>query len=161
MSLHRRFAFYDQIHTTGMDIKHALNARAALTLGKDMTFRDLAQGAFRMRGIGEGQTVACANCEGTGEVVCINCQGSGLTVPDDFIRKLGGSEVGFSEDDYIGLFDEVKFPTIVNVDASDPMERVRTKAAAEVAAQTVAPAAAPAAKADDAAEPVDFTGGMG
>ena len=52
-----RFAFYDQIHTTGMDIKHALNAKAALTLGKDMVFRDLAQGAFRMRGIGAGQTV--------------------------------------------------------------------------------------------------------
>ena len=29
----RRFAFYDQIHTTGMDIKHVVNARAALTLG--------------------------------------------------------------------------------------------------------------------------------
>ena len=57
VSVEKRFAFYDQIHTTGMDIKHALNARAALTLGKDMVFRDLAQGAFRMRGIGEGQTV--------------------------------------------------------------------------------------------------------
>ena len=44
-----------QIHTTGMDIKHTLNARAACTLGKDMVFRDLAQGAFRMRGIGAGQ----------------------------------------------------------------------------------------------------------
>lgn len=52
-----RFVFYDQIHTTGMDIKHAPNARAALTVGKDMVFRDLAQGAFRMRGIGAGQTV--------------------------------------------------------------------------------------------------------
>lgn len=58
ISIDQRFAFYDQIHTTGMDIKHALNARAAVTLGKDMTFRDLAQGAFRMRGIGEGQTVS-------------------------------------------------------------------------------------------------------
>jgi hypothetical protein len=28
-----------------------------VTLGKDMVFRDLAQGAFRMRGIGEGQTI--------------------------------------------------------------------------------------------------------
>jgi len=55
--LESRFAFYDHIHTTGMDIKHALSARAALTLGKDCTFRDLAQGAFRMRGIGVGQTV--------------------------------------------------------------------------------------------------------
>ena len=58
ISVEKRFAFYDQIHTTGMDIKHALNARAALTLGKDMVFRDLAQGAFRMRGIGVGQTVS-------------------------------------------------------------------------------------------------------
>eukprot|EP00049_Salpingoeca_infusionum_P014496 m.271712 g.271712 ORF g.271712 m.271712 type:complete len:4223 (+) comp15683_c19_seq1:207-12875(+) len=53
----KRFTFYDQIHTTGMDIKQAPNARAILTIGKDMTFRDYAQGAFRMRGIGQGQTI--------------------------------------------------------------------------------------------------------
>ena len=53
----RRFAFYDQIHTTGMDIKHALNAEAVLTLGKGMVWRDYAQGAYRMRGIGVGQTI--------------------------------------------------------------------------------------------------------
>jgi hypothetical protein len=57
IALENRFCFYDQIHTTGMDISHSLSARAALTLGKDMVFRDLAQGAFRMRGIGEGQRV--------------------------------------------------------------------------------------------------------
>ena len=55
--LTRRFAFYDQIHTTGMDIKHRVNARAAVTLGKDMVFRDYVQGAYRMRGIGQGQVV--------------------------------------------------------------------------------------------------------
>ena len=55
--MHRRFTFYDQVHTTGMDIKQAASARAALTLGKDMSFRDYAQGAYRMRGIGKGQTV--------------------------------------------------------------------------------------------------------
>lgn len=53
----RRFSFYDQIHTTGMDIHQTIDARAVLTLGKDMTFRDYAQGAFRMRGIGKGQTI--------------------------------------------------------------------------------------------------------
>jgi len=53
----KRFAFYDQIHTTGMDIQHVLNAKAAMTLGKDMVFRDLAQGAFRMRQIARGQTI--------------------------------------------------------------------------------------------------------
>ena len=31
-----RFTFYDQVHTTGMDIKQAVDACAALTLGKDM-----------------------------------------------------------------------------------------------------------------------------
>lgn len=40
-----------------MDIKHVLDARAVLTLGKDMVFRDYAQGAFRMRGIARGQTI--------------------------------------------------------------------------------------------------------
>lgn len=53
----KRFTFYDQVHTTGMDIKQAPSARAVLTLGKDMTFRDYAQGAYRMRGIGKGQTI--------------------------------------------------------------------------------------------------------
>lgn len=54
---HRRFTFYDQVHTTGTDIKQGLDARAAVTLGKDMTFRDYAQGCWRMRGLGKGQTI--------------------------------------------------------------------------------------------------------
>jgi hypothetical protein len=53
----RRFTFYDQVHTTGMDIKQGPSANAVLTVGKDMTFRDYAQGAFRMRQIGQGQTL--------------------------------------------------------------------------------------------------------
>eukprot|EP00756_Hemistasia_phaeocysticola_P010307 Hpha_TRINITY_DN15008_c2_g11::TRINITY_DN15008_c2_g11_i1::g.123864::m.123864 len=53
----RRFSFFDQVHTTGMDIRQCPNAMAAITLGKDMVFRDFAQGAYRMRGIGAGQTV--------------------------------------------------------------------------------------------------------
>lgn len=53
----KRFAFYDQVHTTGMDIEHTPNAVAVQTLGKDMTFRDFSQGAYRMRGIGQGQRV--------------------------------------------------------------------------------------------------------
>ena len=57
ISKEKRFTFYDQVHTTGMDIKQALSAVALLTLGKDMIFRDYAQGAYRMRGIGVGQTI--------------------------------------------------------------------------------------------------------
>ena len=51
------FSFYDQIHTTGMDIKQTPDAIAVATIGKDMVFRDFAQGCFRMRGIGIGQTI--------------------------------------------------------------------------------------------------------
>ena len=57
VSLRRRFVFYDQVSTTGMDIRHDPAAKAALTLGKDMVFRDYTQGAWRMRGLGKGQTV--------------------------------------------------------------------------------------------------------
>ena len=49
-------AFYDQIHTTGMDIKHELRCCAADYFARN-TFRDYAQAAFRMRGIGQGQTI--------------------------------------------------------------------------------------------------------
>ena len=41
----------------GMDIPQPQAAHAALTLSKDMTFRDYAQGAYRMRGIGNGQRI--------------------------------------------------------------------------------------------------------
>ena len=40
-----------------MDIKQSPTARAAITLGKDMTMRDFAQGAWRMRGLAQGQTL--------------------------------------------------------------------------------------------------------
>jgi hypothetical protein len=53
----RRFTYYDHAHTTGMDIKQTPLAVAAITLGKDMTLRDYAQGAWRMRGLGNGQTL--------------------------------------------------------------------------------------------------------
>lgn len=57
IALSRRFTFFDQVHTTGMDVKQTPTATAALTVGKDMVFRDYAQGAYRMRGIGKGQTI--------------------------------------------------------------------------------------------------------
>jgi len=53
----RRFVFYDQVHTTGTDVKHKLDAVAAVTLGKDMTLRDYTQGCWRMRGIAKGQKI--------------------------------------------------------------------------------------------------------
>merc|ERR1711988_493975 len=53
----KRFTFYDMVHTTGIDIPQVEDAVAAITIGKDTTFRDFAQGAYRMRGIGRGQTL--------------------------------------------------------------------------------------------------------
>jgi Ca2+-binding EF-hand superfamily protein len=55
LSPERRFTFYDQVHTTGTDVKQHFTAKAAITVGKDTVFRDYAQGAFRMRGIESGQ----------------------------------------------------------------------------------------------------------
>jgi hypothetical protein len=54
-----RFTFYDQIHTTGIDIKQSPDAHAAVTIGKDLNIRDFAQGCYRMRQLGEGQVVHC------------------------------------------------------------------------------------------------------
>lgn len=53
--LARRFTFFDQVHTTGTDVKQSSTAVAVITFGKDLVFRDYAQGAYRMRGIGKGQ----------------------------------------------------------------------------------------------------------
>ncbi|KAK9171353.1 EF-hand calcium-binding domain-containing protein [Cryptosporidium meleagridis] len=57
VSLERRFAFYDHVHSIGQDIKHTPLAKAILTVSKDMIFRDFAQGAYRMRQLGQGQTI--------------------------------------------------------------------------------------------------------
>eukprot|EP00931_Biecheleriopsis_adriatica_P057118 TRINITY_DN33879_c0_g1_i1.p1 TRINITY_DN33879_c0_g1~~TRINITY_DN33879_c0_g1_i1.p1 ORF type:complete len:3259 (+),score=710.44 TRINITY_DN33879_c0_g1_i1:1294-9777(+) len=57
LSPEQRFTFYDHVHTTGMDVKQPLMCTACLTLSKDMTFRDYAQGAYRMRCIGRGQQI--------------------------------------------------------------------------------------------------------
>ena len=43
LALSERFTFYDQVHTMGMDIPQPQASHAALTLSKDMTFRDYAQ----------------------------------------------------------------------------------------------------------------------
>eukprot|EP01065_Artemidia_motanka_P043555 TRINITY_DN6056_c0_g2_i1.p1 TRINITY_DN6056_c0_g2~~TRINITY_DN6056_c0_g2_i1.p1 ORF type:complete len:3869 (+),score=962.49 TRINITY_DN6056_c0_g2_i1:109-11715(+) len=57
LAWHERFSFYDHIHTTGIDIKQPMSSVAALTISKDNVFRDYAQAAFRMRGIGNGQRI--------------------------------------------------------------------------------------------------------
>lgn len=48
ISPHELFTFFDQSHTTGMDIKQAVDAKAACTLSKETTLRDHAQAAWRM-----------------------------------------------------------------------------------------------------------------
>eukprot|EP00397_Hematodinium_sp_SG-2012_P000006 GEMP01000006.1.p1 GENE.GEMP01000006.1~~GEMP01000006.1.p1 ORF type:complete len:6297 (+),score=1454.64 GEMP01000006.1:279-19169(+) len=53
----QRFTYYDHAHTTGIDIKQAPVCMAAITLGKDVSLRDFAQGAWRMRGLGNGQNL--------------------------------------------------------------------------------------------------------
>lgn len=50
------FTFYDQAHTTGVDIKQALDARACVTFN-DNLFRDFSQGAYRLRDIDAEQNI--------------------------------------------------------------------------------------------------------
>ena len=58
LPMDKRFVFFDQVHTTGIDIILPQSARAAVTIGKDSTFRDPTQGAFGTRGIEHGQTIS-------------------------------------------------------------------------------------------------------
>ena len=104
---------------------------------------------------GVSATQACGTCEGTSHVVCINCQGSGLNIPDDFLQKLGDAEAGFTDDDYIGLFDEVKFPSRDEAaarqaegaaKAAEEAERLAADPSAGVAQKTMAEAGAPGEK---------------
>ena len=85
LAWNERFTFYDQVHTTGMDIKQAVDACAAVTLGKDMVFRDYAQGAFRMRGIGKGQTIKLIVVPEIFDRIKTQVSiGAGLTVSPDY-----------------------------------------------------------------------------
>lgn len=51
------FTFYDQQHCTGTNIKQAPNAKAAVTINKNQTLRDILQAVWRMRGLALGQKV--------------------------------------------------------------------------------------------------------
>ena len=96
--------------------------------------------------------ISCSQCEGSSFVVCINCQGSGLNIPDDFLQKLGDAEAGFTDEDYIGLFDEVKFPSRDEAaarqaagaaEAAAEAERLAADPSAGVASRTMAEAGKP------------------
>ena len=106
---------------------------------------------------GKLTAIECANCEGTGTVVCINCQGSGLSVPDEFLQVLGDDEVGFTEEDYIGLFDETP-----RAPAGNDFTMPAPKAPESKAPEPVSAGSAPSEKTRDPdMRPEDFTGGLG
>ena len=65
----QRFTFYDQRHTTGSDIAQASQALAVATIGKDVTSRDLAQGIWRLRGLGKGQRIALVYLPAIAEIL--------------------------------------------------------------------------------------------
>ena len=56
-SPHTYCTFYDQAHTVGSDIKHKTECEGWLTLNKNSKWRDLSQAAWRMRGLGKGQSI--------------------------------------------------------------------------------------------------------
>ena len=107
--LHRRFVFFDQVHCTGVDIQQATDARAALLIGKDMVFRDLAQAAWRMRRLGpNGQTVVChvtpevaalarRDADGSAAALGASWTPSLLNVTLTRLVALGAEKVGMNE----------------------------------------------------------------
>ena len=77
-----RFTFYDQAHTTGADIKQAINAIAIQTVTKDMFIRDVLQSAMRMRDFAAGQ-----NLEIVVTTETANAIKSGLELPVDVMLQ--------------------------------------------------------------------------
>lgn len=57
VGLSERFVLFDHAHVTGVDVHMPVFGHAYMTLGKDLSFRDAAQAAWRMRGLGVGQTL--------------------------------------------------------------------------------------------------------
>jgi hypothetical protein len=55
--LNRRFVYIDQSHMVGIDIKMDINTHALVTINHFVTYRDVAQGIFRLRQINQGQTI--------------------------------------------------------------------------------------------------------
>jgi len=53
----RRFTYYDQVHTTGINVPQAQHAKAFITIGNGINARDIFQGSMRMRNLGKGQSL--------------------------------------------------------------------------------------------------------
>jgi len=85
----RRVTLYDQSHTTGTDLKQDPAARALLTVGKDNTLRDVFQAAWRMRGIGKGQTISFLITPEV-ETLVRRCRGEAAFAAEDRTRGLFG-----------------------------------------------------------------------
>lgn len=102
---------------------------------------------------GVDMTEVCPNCEGKGTIMCINCQGSGRSVPDDIFDRLGDEEQGFTEEDYIGIFDAMAEKK-QHHDDDDVI-------AAEAIKKYASTAAAKSPELEDVPRPVDFTDGLG
>jgi hypothetical protein len=65
-----------------MDIGHTHDAVAVLTLGKDMVLRDFAQGAYRMRGIAQGQRIHLLIIPEVRDLIRRELVLAGITAPD-------------------------------------------------------------------------------
>lgn len=55
LPIEERFTFYDQVHTTGSNIKQKSDAEAVVTIGTHTQLRDLLQSVWRLRGLAKNQ----------------------------------------------------------------------------------------------------------
>ena len=79
---HERFTFYDQLHTTGSDIRQALAAIAIVTIGRHTLLRDILQSVWRLRGLDKSQKVQFAMDQEVKELIISMLKEIGISASD-------------------------------------------------------------------------------
>jgi hypothetical protein len=82
-----------------MDIRHVVNATAVITLGKDMVWRDYAQGAYRMRGIGAGQQIRVIVIPEVRQLIRRELDAAGVLEPRAAAKAAAKAAAGDGDDD--------------------------------------------------------------
>lgn len=57
LDVNKQFVYYDQRHITGIDIKQSIVTKGIVTFRKISTYRNMAQGIYRLRALGNHQTI--------------------------------------------------------------------------------------------------------
>ncbi|MDP1836571.1 MAG: DUF3638 domain-containing protein [Chlamydiales bacterium] len=85
-------AFWDQSHTTGSDLKLHPEMHAIVTICMHTTMRDFLQGVWRLRGLGQGQSISIAMLQTDVDLIAETTETNAVTC-GDALRYLFNSQV--------------------------------------------------------------------